>query len=196
MTTTIETKNVSFGKYRFETFEEERNGKTFYFIKKYRATPKAKYHKEKCEYYYRYSTEVQRDEILQKEIESFNKREQQKEDADKKRTEMRENFTNPYNVGDLFYDSWGYDQTNIDFFQVVEVGRMSVKLRKIGQIYIRGGGCSMSEYVKPDKDRFIGQEFRTIIQFSKYDLKPYLNARRGSLMPCTESEEHYQSHYA
>jgi hypothetical protein len=35
-------------------------------------------------------------------------------------------------VGDLFYSSWGYDQTNIDFFQVVAlVGSASVRVRQV-----------------------------------------------------------------
>lgn len=41
---------------------------------------------------------------------------------------------NKYNVkvGDLFCSSWGYDQTNIDFFQVVAlVGSASVRVRQV-----------------------------------------------------------------
>lgn len=35
-------------------------------------------------------------------------------------------------VGALYYTSWGYDQTNIDFYEVVElVGTKSAKVRKI-----------------------------------------------------------------
>lgn len=41
---------------------------------------------------------------------------------------------NKYGVklGDLFYSSWGYEQTNVDFFQVVEiVGSSSVRVREV-----------------------------------------------------------------
>lgn len=35
-------------------------------------------------------------------------------------------------VGDLFAASWGYDQTNVDFFQVVAlVGKNSVRVRQV-----------------------------------------------------------------
>lgn len=35
-------------------------------------------------------------------------------------------------VGDIFTASWGYDQTNVDFFQVIElVGTTSVRVREI-----------------------------------------------------------------
>lgn len=35
-------------------------------------------------------------------------------------------------VGDLFYTSWGYEQTNVNFFQVIElVGTSSVRVREV-----------------------------------------------------------------
>jgi hypothetical protein len=36
-------------------------------------------------------------------------------------------------VNDIFYSSWGYDQTNIDFYQVIDVLPNSVKVVKIGE---------------------------------------------------------------
>jgi hypothetical protein len=35
--------------------------------------------------------------------------------------------------GDIFYASWGYDQTNIDFYQIVEVSNKTVKYVSIGE---------------------------------------------------------------
>lgn len=38
-------------------------------------------------------------------------------------------------VGDVFYASWGYEQTNNNFFQVVElVGESSVRVREVSPI--------------------------------------------------------------
>jgi len=41
--------------------------------------------------------------------------------------------SNPVKVNDIFYTSWGYDQTNIDFYMVVEVLKSSVKVVSIGE---------------------------------------------------------------
>ncbi len=39
---------------------------------------------------------------------------------------------NGVKIGDLFYTSWGYEQTNVDFFQVVAVkGKTSVLVRQV-----------------------------------------------------------------
>lgn len=35
-------------------------------------------------------------------------------------------------VGDIFYNSWGYDQTNIDFYKVTRITRTKVELLAIG----------------------------------------------------------------
>lgn len=40
--------------------------------------------------------------------------------------------THGVKVGDMFYTSWGYEQTNVDFFQIVElVGKTSARVREV-----------------------------------------------------------------
>ena len=36
-------------------------------------------------------------------------------------------------VGDILYDSWGYDQTNIDYYEVVRTTKASVWIRSIAR---------------------------------------------------------------
>jgi hypothetical protein len=38
---------------------------------------------------------------------------------------------NPYRVGSIWRTSWGYDQTNVEYYQVVRETRASVWLREI-----------------------------------------------------------------
>lgn len=64
-------------------------------------------------------------------------------------------------VGDLFYGSWGYEQTNVDFFQVVALkGKHTAVLREIGRDYI--GGYAMQGNVRPCRDAFISDETYTV----------------------------------
>lgn len=37
-------------------------------------------------------------------------------------------------VGDVFYTSWGYDQTNVEFYKVVRVSKASVWVQETGQV--------------------------------------------------------------
>ncbi len=68
----------------------------------------------------------------------------------------RNSFVHTLKVGDILRNSWGYDQTNVDFFQVVEtVGQKSVQIRQIGGHYTESGCMSGSTVAVADS--FIGE---------------------------------------
>ena len=52
--------------------------------------------------------------------------------------------TVPYtpNIGDIFRCSWGYDQTNVDYYEVVSVSasRKTVHVLKVGAKFVSQGG--------------------------------------------------------
>jgi hypothetical protein len=58
-------------------------------------------------------------------------------------------------VGDVLYTSWGYDQTNIDFYEVMAVKGQSCTIAKIGQRVV-GGGRGSDEVVAA-RGQFIGK---------------------------------------
>ncbi|MCR4654739.1 MAG: hypothetical protein K5770_00690 [Lachnospiraceae bacterium] len=64
-------------------------------------------------------------------------------------------------IGDVFCDSWGYDQTNIDFYQVVDLrGATQVVLKPIKKTSRSVGWCS--DMVKPEKNSFFNiDEYKT-----------------------------------
>ena len=72
-----------------------------------------------------------------------------------RKAQAKARFVNPYKVGDILHHSWGYDQTNCDFYQVVEVKKASVVLRKIGAQTVPGSEGFMCESLMPVKDAFI-----------------------------------------
>lgn len=105
-------------------------------------------------------------------------------------------------VGDLFYASWGWEQTNIDFFQVVALkGAHTAILRQIGGDYI--GGYSYSGKVRPMRNRFVGDEQYTVrTKKSRYykDGRVEIKAPHISgghcLSATTDNAEHDYSSYA
>jgi len=78
-----------------------------------------------------------------------------KEERKRRREEAKKNFKNPYKVGDILEHSWGYDQTNTDFYQVVEAKKASVVLRPIANKTVEGSEGFMSKMVLPVKDSFL-----------------------------------------
>lgn len=49
--------------------------------------------------------------------------------------------------GDILYSSWGYDQTNIDFYKVLKVTKSSVKIGKVPKKVVGGHGTPSEDVV-------------------------------------------------
>ena len=54
-------------------------------------------------------------------------------------------------IGDIWYSSWGYNQTNIDFYKVIKKSEKMIWLRAIGQKYVEQTSWA-SETVLPDPE--------------------------------------------
>lgn len=67
-----------------------------------------------------------------------------------------------FEIGHVLYASWGYDQTNIDFFQVTKViGAQMVEVRPVSQISADTGNEPwMTGKVVPKLDGFTGEALR------------------------------------
>lgn len=71
------------------------------------------------------------------------------------RAAKRKNFVHDCKVGDIYRTSWGYDQTNIEYFEVVEVKGKFATLRELAQKRVETGWLQGScvplpgEYLKP-----------------------------------------------
>lgn len=67
--------------------------------------------------------------------------------------QARAEFENPYKVGDFLYSSWGYDQTNREFYQVLEVRPTALLIQEVAQNRERTGYDSGT--CSPIRDRFV-----------------------------------------
>lgn len=56
-------------------------------------------------------------------------------------------------VGDIYYTSWGYDMTIVDFFQVVDITAKRAKVKEINSKVVEGH-AGYSGKVIPVKDSF------------------------------------------
>lgn len=83
------------------------------------------------------------------------------QDKEAKRSEHRQNAAekaNEYEIGDVLYNSWGWEQTNIDFYQVVgKKGKMTLIIRPIAAD-IDYDGQAMGGTTTPKVDQFTGEE--------------------------------------
>jgi hypothetical protein len=76
----------------------------------------------------------------------------------------RKAWVNPYKVGDLFRRSWGYDQTNIDWYEVVKVTGKMLWVREIAQECVATGDMTgrttpqPGQYLKGDPKKCLAQD--------------------------------------
>ena len=103
-------------------------------------------------------------------------------------------------IGDIFYESWGYDQTNIDFLKVVAVtptGKTAICKMMSQKIIPHGEGYApMSEHVVPDKE--YGDTFRLRVKGdSLVGTYPFCErGKRLGYFSKWDGNPLYQSHYA
>jgi hypothetical protein len=57
-------------------------------------------------------------------------------------------------VGDYFYASWGYDQTNVDWFRVVGLTPKGVKIQKVFGTTVDDGEGGPVTYVAPTPEPY------------------------------------------
>jgi hypothetical protein len=81
----------------------------------------------------------------------------------------RKDFKSPFEVGQILYHSYGYEQTNIEFFQITKIEGKTVFVREICQERTETG--NMSGKTMPVKDDFLGEEVKKIVQIRVWNEK-------------------------
>jgi hypothetical protein len=121
-------------------------------------------------------------------IDNINSRKTHKAEEKNKQKEARKNVSEYFKVGDILYDSWGYDQTNIDFYQVTRITGQSVWIRPIGGQPVESEGYGgMAGRIKPIKDSFNGDEVRKNMRV--YGNNAYLTSKYGSISKYTSGDK-------
>ena len=96
-------------------------------------------------------------------------------------------------AGDIFYTSWGYEQTNIDFYQVISASGKSVKVRRIeGKIT---DYKDMSGHTTPAKDCFRGNEQTFRLNFNIDGSPSFKVASYAHAMPIGRQTSFFFSEY-
>jgi len=78
----------------------------------------------------------------------------------RQKAEERKQFQHGFQVGDILYSSWGYDQTQVDFYQVTQVLGKSIVLREIGSKVVKDEGSAI--YLSAVPNSFIGPPMKKI----------------------------------
>jgi hypothetical protein len=103
-------------------------------------------------WHYRFRSDAEFDKTVEETAKNRRLHFQRKEDDQRARKE----WSHGLQEGDILYASWGYDQTNVDFYQIVSVQDKTVMLREIAS------EGTKNEYVIPVPGKFIGPPMRKL----------------------------------
>lgn len=126
----------------------------------------------KPKHHYSFKTEEQQKGWIETQITLLTADEKQalirEEELMKKRALIKE--------GDIFYSSWGYDQTNVDYYVVLEINNSIFTLQQLGKenFYTQS---SMSGVCAPDINNKIGEPFKKrLSKYNTFTMTSYSNA--------------------
>lgn len=110
---------------------------------------------------YRFKDLNQRDTWLSNYVEMLEKRTKEraefKAQQKEQRSKDREAFKAALKPGVILYDSWGYEQTNVEFYVVVSVKGSTVEIQELGHKQDGEATSWASCYVIPDLDNRMGE---------------------------------------
>lgn len=160
----------------------------------------------KPEFHYRFRSKeslIERvNEFLDRRLEIKKLNEERKEAKRKAKKEMKHDFKE----GMILYDSWGWEQTNIDFYQVTKVLPKSLEIRRIASKYAENqpsGYSSMSAFVVPVLNGFLSEykpekkPIQVLLNYKGELSQYYIKSRHGWISKYNDGEKGiYKSWYA
>jgi hypothetical protein len=107
--------------------------------------------RQKADFHFRFNTKERADAHVSQWLEGLEQRNRRKVDE----KAQRKATGNQLAVGDVLRASWGYDQTNVDYYEVTRlVGAYSVEVREINS---HSQGEDMTGLCLPCPGEFIGE---------------------------------------
>ncbi|KWF77602.1 hypothetical protein WL93_26690 [Burkholderia diffusa] len=111
--------------------------------------------RQKSDFHIKFRTKERVDQYVADWLAGIRSRAQQKIE----RREARKSAPNPLKVGDILQASWGYEQTNVDYYQVTAaIGKHTVEIQEVSSI--REATGDMQGISVPAPGNFIGAPMR------------------------------------
>ena len=133
-------------------------------------------------WYYRYSNAERAHAKAQEFLDGV----AQRQAAKAEQSAQRKAFKTSLKVGEILSYSWGYDQTNVSFYEVLAVSATgkTVSVCKIAQDSVPGSEGFMCDQRVPAPGRYIDEPMRKPVRVGDYVPMKFGSARKWSGKPC------------
>ena len=126
---------------------------------------------KKPSYHYSFEDEAQRNDFIERRMTAADNDIFRANEQKQKAIEDAEKIV----PGSILYSDWGYEQTNIDFYVIIDRVGITVTLQQIGGV--RKYSSDMSGTCTPNIDKKIGEPFKKRInKYGYISLESYLSA--------------------
>jgi hypothetical protein len=151
----------------------------------------------KKDWYYRFRTIEEMMKKINDRIDFIKKctSEKLQKRAEQKAKQETLKASDHFQIGDIILNSWGYDQTNVDFYQVIEVLNKKIRVQSICGDYKQSGfDCG---YTTPIKDKFSNKNEVLLLSLKYSGDKVYIcNPESYAYFHKWSGKPEYESHYA
>lgn len=138
--------------YSIITYEAEKDGRMIYTAQLFNNNARKEW--KRLVTWYNYRSQEQRDQQVANWMANITGNEQRKEERKAEKKAM----TNHAEIGDILVNSWGYEQTNTDFYQVIKLTNKGVYIKPIAsRLESEEGLSDMAGYTYPLADHFLDQ---------------------------------------
>lgn len=117
-------------------------------------------------FHYNFLSEEKRRARIDETVVDHKRYKQEEEELKKIQSVELQNFARSVKVGDIFVSSWGYDQTNVDFYQVIEKKNVTVVVKEVQSSTVEETGYDSSRVIAV-KNKFIN-DIKLTKRISKY----------------------------
>lgn len=143
--------------------------------------------------FFYYASEERMIQALNKAKEEADTRESNKNELEKSKSSY--SAKNYFQIGSILVSSWGYEQTNIDYYQVVGYfGNTGLITKMISKNYEETGFLSGKS--TPKKNCFISQEIRFRTKLASWSKDPLIICESYKFIGKYDGRKMYESHYA
>jgi len=146
-------------------------------------------------FYYIFRSEDERRRIIENAKRDEAARIKYREDKAAALKAAQESAENPFKIGDILVNSWGWEQTNIDFYEVTKATSKTVTVREIAQTTNEQTGW-MRGTCLPCPGKYTGKPQIKRIGVFVHNNQPqfYVNAKFGSMYKWDGEPENYTAY--
>lgn len=108
------------------------------------------------------------------------------------------NAADYFNLNDIIVNTWGWEQSNVNFYKVTSIGKKTIDIQEVGQITVDGsiGNSGMSCDVMPNEQVLLQSKYRLRVKKSISGQIQLSNPQNYYYMHKWDGRAQYKSSYA